>query len=646
MSEVKEFSYLYISLIITGISYKMHKTRIVILFSFFILLLNHSVFPQEINPDKNILIIFSFAPSSPAYQIITDGIRTNLREAFGDSYNLHMEYLETERYPKGEYPGELFAVYNEKYKEVPLDLLICVGVSIIDPVKRHANKKLLSLPVVIIDFDLSEYGINLDLKLNERNTLIGMKLDVRATLDHALKLFPDRHNVYFIGGVSNSDRLYMKATRVVVDKLDKSRKYTYITDIPMDEVLSLLRKLPDSSLIVVPGFNTDIKMVPYYNTESVRLIHQAANCPVCGYTDIGFGEGAVGGYILSFKKIGLLAGAASVKILNGADPNSIFVSRNDYYENIYDGRELKRWNIRHSSLLPEGSIILYEDTTFFGRYKIYILSGIFFLILQSLLILKLVQSNRKNGQVTMQLIDIENKFRELVKEDRILSMGQLTASLSHELNQPLTSILSMSQAGNRYLDSDKPDMKILKEIFQDIAESDKRAASILSGIRGMMKLEKREKEKVNLNTLIEELVLIYRSEAIEKKVNVIVKLTHQPVFIMADQTQIQQVILNLVSNATHSIEKINGKNNNIIISEVIDEAGVTVSVRDYGEGIPDSIKNTLFKPFITSKKEGTGIGLAIGRSIIDDHQGKIWADNMPDGGAMFSFSLKIFEDEE
>jgi two-component system sensor kinase FixL len=114
---------------------------------------------------------------------------------------------------------------------------------------------------------------------------------------------------------------------------------------------------------------------------------------------------------------------------------------------------------------------------------------------------------------------------------------------------------------------------------------------------------------------------------------------------MADPIQVQQVILNFFSNASQSIEKVNTRNRNLIIKEMIDNDNVIVSVRDYGEGISESVKNTLFKPFITSKKEGSGIGLAISRSIIDDHQGKIWADNMPDGGAMFSFSLKIYKDE-
>lgn len=624
---------------------EMQKTRILTLLICFIFLLGHYAKTQDAKPDKNILILFSLTPSTPAYFIIADGIRTRLHEAYGDYYNLHMEYLESERYPETNIRKERFEIFNTKYQYVPLDLLVCVGVNITESVKQYASEKLLALPVITIDFDGSAYGINFDLKLNEKTAIIGLKLDVKKTLDEALKLFPDRNDVYFIGGISSADRLYMQFTRTIADKLDKSVKCNFISDVSMDEILRLVRGLPDSSLIVVTGFNRDSKMVPYYNPESVRLIRQAASVPIFCYSDMGFGEGAVGGYILSFKKVGLLAGIAAVKILNGANPNSIKISKNDYYENIYDWRELKRWNLVDSDLIPRGSIIEYRESSFIRKYKLIISLGLIFFILQSLLIIKLIQSNRKKSLVTMQLLETENKFRDLVKEDRILSMGQLTASLSHELNQPLTSILSMSQAGNRYLESGKPDMEMLKEIFKEIADSDKRAAAILSSIRGMMKLEKKDKEKVNLNTLIEELIVIYGSEAIEKRVKLIVKLTEQPVYIIADQTQIQQVILNLISNASHSINKIKAKNNNIIISEVIDKGNVTVSVRDYGEGIPESIKNKIFKPFITSNEDGTGIGLAISHSIIDDHQGKIWAENMQGGGAMFSFSLKIFKDE-
>jgi C4-dicarboxylate-specific signal transduction histidine kinase len=225
-----------------------------------------------------------------------------------------------------------------------------------------------------------------------------------------------------------------------------------------------------------------------------------------------------------------------------------------------------------------------------------------------------------------------------------LRLGQLTSSLSHELNQPLTAILSTAQAGINFINSNEATPELLKQIFQKIVENDKRGASILSSIRGMMKLESREKEKVNLNSLIDEVASVYRNEASLRDIKLSVTLTDEPVYIFADGIQIQQVLLNLILNASQSMQRANSEHNAIDISQTTNNGEVVISVRDYGNGIDESIKEKLFKPFVTLKKEGMGIGLSICRSIIEDHEGKIWAENMTDGGANFSFSLKIFED--
>jgi signal transduction histidine kinase len=617
------------------------KFKKIILPLLIFLLINSFLYSENPEQNKNVLILFSMSPSTPAYRVITDGMRAELTKAFGDAISLHMEYLESERYAKGEYPEDRFERFNQKYDNVRLDLLICVGVDILDPVKKYGSRQILDLPAVVLDFDFSDYGIRMDLQLNDHTTVIGMKLDIVESLKTALGLFPGTNSVYFISGTSVTDQLYLNATRACSGQFDKSKQYTYITDCSMDEVLSRVRHLPDSSIIFVSGFNVDSRGVHYYNPESVRLISQAANVPVFAYSDMGFGEGAVGGYVLSFKKIGLLVGGTAVKILNGADPASISISEDDTHEYILDWRQLKRWNLLGSELIPKGSKIQFMETSFFEKYRLIISAGVLFLILQTLLIIYLIRSNRQQRLITKRLVEAENKFRELDREDRVMMLGQLTASLSHELNQPLTAILSTAQAGLRFIDSKNTDPELLKELFGNIVEDDKRTAAILSSIRGMMKLEKREKERVNLNSLIDELVNIYRSEAIEKGIKLEVTLADHPVFIMADRIQVQQVLLNLIANATQSIEKINAKDRRILVTETEANGQVVVSVRDFGEGIEESLKDRLFKPFVTSKKEGTGIGLSISRSIINDHGGKIWAENLPEGGAIFAFSLKI-----
>ena len=119
-----------------------------------------------------------------------------------------------------------------------------------------------------------------------------------------------------------------------------------------------------------------------------------------------------------------------------------------------------------------------------------------------------------------------------------------------------------------------------------------------------------------------------------------VELPEDPVYILADKILIQQVILNFILNAAQSMASNSTEQKKIIISQNLKDTDVIVSVRDFGEGIQETIREDLFRPFVTSKKEGFGVGLAISRSIIDEHQGKIWAENVPGGGAEFSFSIK------
>lgn len=610
---------------------------------FALLVAVNQLFPHDVKPvhNKSILILFSMQPTTPAYRAILAGIRSKLTDEFGDNFNLHTEYLETDRYPKGAYPKEKIDPYNVKYRDVHPDLLICVGIDIVSILKSFAEDYLKNLPTVSIDYDFSNSGTSWDICLNDKTTIIPLINEVGKSLSTILQLFPEADSIYFISGNSFLDQLQHHASKQEMAKYKERGKAIFITNVSMDDVLRKVRHLPDNSIVIVTSFNVDSKRVPYYNPESIRLISKSANVPVFGITSMGFGDGAVGGYLLNFDKVGLIAGEAAVKILNGANPTSIKYSEKDYYEYLFDWRELKHWNILGSNKIPADSKILFEEVHFFGKYRWIIFGVVLFLILQTMLIFNLVRLNRKQKLMTLQIIETENKYRELIREDRILRTGELTASLSHELNQPLTSILSNAQAGLRFIDTNRFTPDLLKEILQNIVEDDKRTAAMLSSIRGMMKLEKREKELLNLNLLVGEVVAIFRSEAARHGIKLHVEVPEEPVYILADATQIQQVILNFAVNAIQSIETSCTENRIIIITEFVNSDDVTVSVRDFGTGIADSVKDRLFKPFVTSKKDGLGIGLSISQSIIQDHQGQILAENKPDGGAQFSFNLKI-----
>ena len=140
---------------------------------------------SQVQP-KNILAIFALNSTTPAYTFILDNLKLKLSQEYGDSYNLHVEYLEIERYPAGEYPKNEFDVYNKKYKDINLDLLICIGRNIIAPLKKSADPYFFNLPVIAVDYDFSIYGYYSDLNLNSKTALIGLTLNFEKTIAFGL----------------------------------------------------------------------------------------------------------------------------------------------------------------------------------------------------------------------------------------------------------------------------------------------------------------------------------------------------------------------------------------------------------------------------------------------------------------------------
>ncbi|MBE0571039.1 MAG: HAMP domain-containing histidine kinase [Ignavibacteriaceae bacterium] len=622
----------------------MYKTFLSSFIVFLLLTSASEVNAQQNKQTKTILIIFGLAPNQPAYIPLLKGIREKLDEEFYENYNFHMEYLNLRRYENDNFPNELFESLNKKYREIHIDLLICIGINPVPTIKKFAERYLLELPTISMDLDFSDYGFVQDMRLNNVTTIVNMNIDPAKSIAFGIKLFPETSSVYFISGVMQLDKFYLSSSREWAEKNLLDKKITYVTDLKMQDILDKVRRLPKKSIVFVGSFSLDADSIEYNNPEAIRLISSQSNAPVFGYSDLGFGEGPIGGYIASFEKVGQFMGKAAVKILNGADPNSFKITEQDYYEYVFDWRQLKRWNLLKSDLIPAGSTIMHENISFIDRYKWIGGVVLLFLVLQTLLIANLIRLNRNQKLMTTKIIESENRYREFLHEDRSLRLGQLTASLSHELNQPLTAILSNAQAGINFINSNEATPDLLKQIFQKIVDNDKRGASILSSIRGMMKLEHREKGKVNLNDLINEVLVVIQGEANRYNTRLNSELTGKTVYVLGDRIQIQQVLLNFLLNATQSMEKIDASSREITVSSTIKDSEVIVSVSDKGEGIDEATKDKLFKPFITSKKEGTGIGLVICRSIIEDHGGKIWAENKPDGGAKFSFSLKMLED--
>jgi PAS domain S-box-containing protein len=236
-------------------------------------------------------------------------------------------------------------------------------------------------------------------------------------------------------------------------------------------------------------------------------------------------------------------------------------------------------------------------------------------------------------------IDSFTTRNALQRTDRLMQMGELTASLAHELNQPLTSILSNARAALRFLQSNNLDPEELTEILQDIVDDDKRAGNIIRSLRSMVRPQENERESVLINDVVQEVIVLFHSEAIIRRIKVEAILENSSPSVHVDRVQIQQVLINMMMNAVDSMLNMSTIRTIIIQTQTASNGGVLVAVRDFGHGIAEKELAKIFEPFFTTKHGGLGMGLSLSRSIVESHGGHIWAENNADGGTTFFFDL-------
>jgi signal transduction histidine kinase len=236
--------------------------------------------------------------------------------------------------------------------------------------------------------------------------------------------------------------------------------------------------------------------------------------------------------------------------------------------------------------------------------------------------------------------EAEQLRRQVIHLTRVSTLGELSGAFAHELNQPLTAILSNAQAGQRLLNRNAATADEIGSILEDIIEDDRRAGAVLARLRNLIRNEQVDFSEIDLNEVIAEVFRLVHSEMIERRVNVVLDCTPVLPPVRADRIQIQQVLINLVRNACDAMAAVRWSEHRLTVktSRRSDES-VVITIADNGAGLPESLRGSLFEPFVTTKRNGMGLGLTISRAIISGHRGEIWVEENAGGVSIFGFSL-------
>ncbi len=256
------------------------------------------------------------------------------------------------------------------------------------------------------------------------------------------------------------------------------------------------------------------------------------------------------------------------------------------------------------------------------------------------------QLQRENDYLQEQIAErkqAEEELRQaqadLIHANRVSSMGELTASLAHEVNQPIAAAITDANTCLRWLSRDQPDLEEARAAASRIVQDGRRAVEIVNRVRLLFQKGTLQRELVDLNETIREMMLLLHSEATKFAVLVRTELAADLPQVMGDRVQLQQVLMNLMMNSIDAMKDVDGTRELTIQSQRGENAQVLISVSDTGVGLPPQQADKIFDAFFTTKTQGTGMGLRISRSIVESHAGRLWAaDNSP-RGARFCFTL-------
>jgi signal transduction histidine kinase len=590
---------------------------------------------------RNVMLLMAGEYGLPAYDLVLREMRNVVKAGYSSPLNWYAEYMDTARFSDFHEEKAVIDFYSQKYKALTFDLLIAVGPSLTPIFRRFGDHLFRGSPTLVLDILPS--GVELPALFRKpKMTGVFASADSQGSIEAALTLQPDTERLVIISGASDMDRLLGKQALAASRRYEQRIAIQHFIGTPLAEMMAAVEDLPDHSVILLTAYHVSTTGTAFYTREVTREVAARANAPVYVLFDSNADVGGVGGHVISFKKMGLEAGRIALRILRGEMPAAISPVREGLLEYQFDWRQLRRWGIPEGRL-PKGSVVLHRETTFFEKYFWAVMGAVAFFTLQSALIAYLIILNRRQSALSVRVRKAESRYRELLRIDRSARLGEMAGSLAHELNQPLTAILSSAQAALRFLKAGHTEPNQIREILEQIVGDDKRAASIINGVRNMLKKGSADRELVDVNDMVAEIAAVFQGEAINRHIRVETRFDRSLPPVMASKTQLQQVLLNLMINSAYAMAANPVDDRRLILATGTKGPNVVVSVRDVGPGIDPAHLDRMFEPFFTTRSEGMGMGLAVCRAIVDDHGGRIRAENHPDRGAAFTFELPAVE---
>ena len=586
---------------------------------------------------KGVLIIHSVGREFRPWNEYAKHIRAELDRQSPWPLDVREHSLETAR--SGDANPELsFVAYLQAlYGEHGPDLIVTIGAPAAAFVLRHRQRLFPTAPTLFTAIEQRRLQYS---GLTQNDAVVAVVLDFRLLFESFLRISPDTKVVAVVNGSSPNEMFWRDEIQKELKPLENRIDIRWYDNLSFQDMLKQTSNLPPHSAIFWNTMVVDAAGAAYEGDRALTTLYATANAPIFTHDDAFFGREIVGGPMLSALALSKAAGAVAVRMLGGDKPGNIKIEPISFAAPKYDWRELQRWGIKESHL-PSNSEVYFREPTAWDKYRSQILLVCAVILMQAALITGLLHERRRR-----QLAEVQSRQRvsELARVNRLSTAGELTASIAHEINQPLGAIQANAETMELILRSPSPDIDEMKEIVADIRHDQKRASEVIRRLRSLLRKTPFEVRDIDLNEVVretEEFVSALSAVAVARQFDLNDSITQAPLPIRGDRIQLQQVILNLIMNAIDAMSDIPSAMRKIAVRTRRVGDFAEVSISDAGPGIPPDKLKEVFEPFFTTKAQGMGIGLSIARTIVEAHNGQIFAENQTGGGATFRVMLPL-----
>lgn len=583
-------------------------------------------------PLRKVLILFSEARDLSGNVMLEQAVRARMLQDHRNRIEFYVESLDAGRFQS---PGhyQVFKDYLErKYAGQKLDLIIVSMARDFGLTGDLPPNVISNVPAVFLA--INEFAVPGSLAGPQFTGLV-QRFDIIGTLQFIFQLQPDVQRVVVVGGASKADQLTLGRIQKAAQLIHGVR-FEFWTNQPMTAVCQAVGTLPADTVVLLSTVQKDVTGSQFYTSKVVQKLAPASAVPVYVLGAGSIGSGALGGKVVDFDNLGSEIGELGLTVLDGTPPERLPVEVRTNGTPMVDWRMLARWGIS-ASRLPEDCVIRFRPPSLWEEHKNFIVIGAIIVLAQALTIAGLLgqRSYRRKAES-----EIRQQRAELAHVARVSTMGQMSSAFAHELNQPLGAILRNTEAAEILLQNEKPDLAEVRAILADIRKDDQRAGKVIDRMRTLLKRHSMESSRLNLQELLEDTVALARSDALVRQTMITLAVPPNLPLVSGDWVHLQQVILNLLLNGMDAMNDCLRGERVLAVRAAESALGeVEVAVSDRGTGVRADDATKIFEPFFTTKQNGMGMGLAISRTIIEAHGGKIRVENNSSKGATFTFSL-------